>query len=233
MKFENRTKKKIAVKEKQEKILNQKVYLESIISSMTDTLIVINPDSTIRSVNKAALDLLGYEKDELIGQPIKKIFIHQKGGAETESRSILHEYFHKILEAGVAYNISLTFLTKYSNAIPVNFNGALMQENGKIIGIVGVARDMRWFTTIIRNLEQKESELKEGSKNLTRMRRAMLHIMDDLKSAKDGLIKALGVKTEFTGMVSHELRTPLTVIKEGASVLLDEVVGNINKEQKK
>ncbi len=40
------------------------------------------------------------------------------------------------------------------------------------------------------------------------------------------------MKTEFISTVSHELRTPLTTIKEFVSILLDEIPGNINKDQK-
>jgi len=39
------------------------------------------------------------------------------------------------------------------------------------------------------------------------------------------------IKSDFTGMVSHELRTPLSAIKEGVSVVLDKITGDINEEQ--
>ncbi len=46
------------IKGKEAEILKENAYAEGIISSMIDTLIVINPDETIRSVNKATLDFL-------------------------------------------------------------------------------------------------------------------------------------------------------------------------------
>ena len=233
MKLEGRTRKKIAFKEEQEDILDQRGYLESILSSMTDSLIVVNPDATLRSVNKAALDLLGYKEDELIGQPVKKIFLQE------EEESILHRYFQKIIVAGVAYNISLTFFSKQGKSIPVNFCGALMQQDGKIIGIVGVARDMRQTMAVISDLEKKDRELEERSKNLTRMQRAMLHMMDDLTIAKKEMEKVNKelqkldqLKSDFVSTVSHELRTPLTVTREAISQILDGVCGEINKAQK-
>src|SRR4030043_679235 len=232
MKLEGRTRKKIAFKEEQEDILDQRIYLKSILSSMTDSLIVVNPDATLRSVNKAALDLLGYKEDELIGQPVKKIFLQ-------EEESILHRYFQKIIVAGVAYNIGLTFFTKQGKSIPVNFSGALMQQEGKITGIVGVARDMRQIMAVISDLEKKDRELEERSKNLTRMQRAMLHMMDDLDIAKKEMEKANKelqkldqLKSDFVSTVSHELRTPLTVTREAISQVLDGVCGKINKAQK-
>ncbi|MFA5363495.1 MAG: PAS domain S-box protein [Candidatus Omnitrophota bacterium] len=193
MKFKGKTKKKITRKEEQGGISGQKVYLESIMSSMTDSLIVVNPDATLRSVNKAALELLGYEEGELIGHPVKKIFLQGEAKEEAikeEGRSALHKYFQKIIVAGVAYNIGLTFLTKQGKSIPINFSGALMQQDGKIVGIVGVARDMRQIMAVISDLEEKKRKLEESGENLTRMRRAMLYMMDDLVAAKRETEKA-------------------------------------------
>jgi PAS domain S-box-containing protein len=187
MKFKGRTRKKFTLKEKQEEILAQRVYLESIMSSMTDSLIVVNPDATLRLVNKAALDLLGYKEDELIGQPMKKIFLQEEG---EEERGILHKYFQKIITAGAAYDIGLTFLTKQGRSIPVNFSGAAMRQDGKITGIVGVARDMRQIMAIIGDLEEKEIKFEEHSKSLTRMQRAMLHMMGDLDIAQKEALQA-------------------------------------------
>jgi diguanylate cyclase (GGDEF)-like protein/PAS domain S-box-containing protein len=40
------------------------------------------------------------------------------------------------------------------------------------------------------------------------------------------------MKNDFISVVSHELRTPLTTMKEFISILLDEIPGKINSEQK-
>ena len=40
------------------------------------------------------------------------------------------------------------------------------------------------------------------------------------------------MKTEFISTVSHELRTPLTVIREGVSLVLDEMLGSVTAEQR-
>jgi PAS domain S-box-containing protein len=247
MRFEGRTRKKIALKEEQEENSAQKVYLESIMSSMTDSLIVVNPDATLRSVNRAALDLLDYKEEELIGQPVKNIFLQEEQEKQEEQEekeekeeSILHRYFERIITAGVAYNIGLTFLTKQGKAIPVNFSGAVMQQNGKIIGIVGVARDMRQIMAIISDLEAKKTELEEHSKNLTRMQRAMLHMMGDLdiarkeaEKAEKELKKVDQLKRDFISTVSHELRTPLAITKEGIRLILDRITGEISEKQEK
>jgi PAS domain S-box-containing protein len=225
MRAKGKTRKKIAFKEEQGDILGRIGYLESIMSSMTDALIVVNPDGTLRSANRATLDLLGYKKDELIGQPLTKIF-------SKEEENKLHNYLHEIIVPGVPHNIALSFLTKQDKAIPVNFSSALLQHDGKITGIVGVARDLHRIIEIINDLEEKD-------KNYGRMQKAMLHIMDDLdlskkemETANIELRKLDLLKSDFVSTVSHELRTPLTVTREAISQVLDGVHGEINKEQK-
>jgi hypothetical protein len=47
------------------------------------------------------------------------------------------------MTTGVADYIGLTFPSKHAEAIPVNMSCAVMPQEGKMIGIVGVARDMR------------------------------------------------------------------------------------------
>ena len=50
-----------------------KDYVDNIIGSMNDTLIVVDPDGKIRSVNRATCELLGYKEDELVGKDISLI----------------------------------------------------------------------------------------------------------------------------------------------------------------
>ncbi|MBF0123166.1 MAG: PAS domain S-box protein [Candidatus Omnitrophica bacterium] len=44
--------------------------------------------------------------------------------------------------------------------------------------------------------------------------------------------QAAAIKAAFISMVSHELRTPLGPIKEGASIILDGLVGDVSAEQR-
>lgn len=55
-------------------------YVDSILSSMNDAIIVTSTDGTIKRVNKATSHLLGYEESELIGNSIDFVFSAAKGG---------------------------------------------------------------------------------------------------------------------------------------------------------
>ncbi|HEX9439903.1 MAG TPA: PAS domain-containing protein, partial [Roseiflexaceae bacterium] len=54
-----------------------KAYVDNIIESMIDPLIVVEPDATIRIVNRAALALAGYRMEELVGQPLSILFVEE------------------------------------------------------------------------------------------------------------------------------------------------------------
>jgi len=203
------------------KLFNEKTYSQGIINSVVDSLVVVNLDGRIKLLNKAILNLLGYKEAELIGQSVKKIFLE-----EQEGRDNLPSYIQEIIKSGIVHNVGLSLVTKQGKRIPVNFSGEMMLQDGKINSIVGVARDMRQIMSIIHDLEEKKFELEVRSKNLIRMQRAMLHMMNDLQEASYA-------KGQFTSMVSHELRTPLSAIKEGVAVVLDRIIGDINDEQSK
>ncbi len=55
-----------------------KDYLDSVINNMMDCLIVVGHDGIIKTVNQTVLNLLGYTKDELLGQSIEIVFSDRK-----------------------------------------------------------------------------------------------------------------------------------------------------------
>jgi PAS domain S-box-containing protein len=119
-----------------------KSYVDNIINSMLDTLIVVDAEAKISMVNKSTLDLLGYEKKELIGKPINKIV------AEESSRSSV---IKQLISEDAIGNIEKTYLTKDGHNIPVLFSGAAMHtDNDELQGIVCVARDI---------IERKQAEV--------------------------------------------------------------------------
>jgi len=52
------------------------------------------------------------------------------------------------------------------------------------------------------------------------------------KKAEEKLKEAMELKLKFVSMVSHELRTPLTAIKEGISIVLSGIAGELEERQK-
>ena len=59
-----------ALKRSGQEVLSAKNFTENIIESMTDLLVVADATATIQRANSAASTILGFDKDEVIGQPL-------------------------------------------------------------------------------------------------------------------------------------------------------------------
>ncbi len=121
-------------------------YVDNIINNMSDSLIVLTPDLTIKTANHATLSLLRFSKEELEGRPFRTIFSH-------DEKAIVDSLFHGFLEGKVVANIE-AFYTGYNELpIPVLFSASpLYLPDGTLQGISCMARDI--------------SELKEQRDNL-------------------------------------------------------------------
>jgi len=116
-------------------------YVDNIIKSMVDMLIVVNPDTSIQTVNEATLALLGYQEDELIGKPLRIIFAVDED--EEEKDLFKRSGIEDLIQKGSIRNIERTCVIKDGRKIPVLFSGSVMRDNeGEIQGIVCVARDI-------------------------------------------------------------------------------------------
>ena len=51
-----------------------KDYVDNILKSMVDALVVMTPKGKIETVNQAACDLLGYKPEELVGKPVSILY---------------------------------------------------------------------------------------------------------------------------------------------------------------
>lgn len=124
-----------------------KNYVDNIIRSMMDSLIVVNPDGTIGTVNRATLQLLGYEEHELVGQHISMLFPQKQQPLFGDTYGEFSQ--NNPLELGeVAYR------TKDGRAIPILFSEAILRdENGHILGVACVGKDMT-------KLKQTEEQLR-------------------------------------------------------------------------
>ncbi|MFH0787071.1 MAG: PAS domain S-box protein, partial [Pseudomonadota bacterium] len=125
-------------------------YVEDIIQTMPDTLVVVNPDSTIRTVNQAVLDLLGYEEQELVGKPLTLILEEEKQGMPSASG------MEELIKKAPFQNSEQTFLAKDGKEIFILLNCALIKDKqGNIDRMIFTGRD-------ISERKQAEEALKES-----------------------------------------------------------------------
>jgi len=63
-----------ALRKSEKQLKETKEYLDNIIESSADAVVVVDMDGTVRSWNKAAEDYMGYAADEVIGSSNRKFF---------------------------------------------------------------------------------------------------------------------------------------------------------------
>jgi two-component system, sensor histidine kinase len=111
-------------------------YIQNIVRSITESLIVLDLKGTITMVNKATLDWLGYTEEEILGQRVSVVL-----GEEDDMLGLVST--RDFMRTGMVSNVEKTFRTKTGDEIPVLFSCSVMRQgNGKLQAIVCVALDI-------------------------------------------------------------------------------------------
>ncbi|MEW6289643.1 MAG: PAS domain S-box protein [Thermodesulfobacteriota bacterium] len=135
-------------------------YVDNIIGSMNDTLVVLDSDTRISSVNKATCELLGYQENELVGSDMHKIL-------PTEERFFSESGFVRVLAGEKIVNLEIDYLAKDNTMVPMLFSATVLKDKaGEIEGVVGIARDITERRKAEEALRQSEWELRQLSAQL-------------------------------------------------------------------
>jgi PAS domain S-box-containing protein len=166
-------------------------YMDSILQSMTDTLIVIGSDATIQTVNLATLYLLGYEESELVEKPIKWVITEEEQKLDLFSGTGLE----KLIKKGSVQGIEMTYTAKKGQQIPMLFSSSVMEDKeGTFKGIVCVAQD-------ITERKQAEDALRESEERW----RSLTEDSPDLIFTLDSDLKIQFANNPFHGFTVEEL----------------------------
>lgn len=106
----------------------------------------------------------------------------------------------------------------------------IRRENRPVSSVLSTGKKV--FTTaycVLRDKSRLPCAITASPVNFGGKMIGVIMIARDISKEKE----ADKMKNEFISTVSHELRTPLTVIKEGVSLILEDVVGTTSVEQKK
>ena len=110
-----------------------KDYVDGIIKSMGDSLVVASPEGRILTVNVATCRMLGYAESELIGQPLTMLFA-QDSGVHVNAEPA---------DGNTVSDVESVYLAKDGRKIPISFSRAALQlDSSRAQGTVCVAKDM-------------------------------------------------------------------------------------------
>jgi PAS domain S-box-containing protein len=194
-----------------------KNYVDSIIGSMNDTLVVVNPDAKIRSVNKATCDLLRYREKELVGQQFSLIV--SEGDTLFSSSG-----FMTLLGGEAIVNREVSYIKKSGERIPVLFSASILKnKEGDVLGAVGIARDISERIQSEKALQQSERKLRFLSYRLLtaqeeERRRLSIELHDELGQSLMVLIQKV-----------RAIQRNLVREQDGLNRACEETIGYINE----
>ena len=132
-----------------------RAYAESLIKNAPDPVFVSDLEGKILEANDAVSELLGFRRDEVVEQSLSRFI------SEEETREFTAA-LREVVERGVTRNARLTPRAATGEVIPTSLNASALRDvDGKVIGAIGVLRDMREYEGVVRDLEQSKTELQE------------------------------------------------------------------------
>lgn len=151
-------------------LVASKAYTESIIQNFLDTLVVVDAEAKIQTVNPATCRLLGYTEEELKGQPVSMIFAEEE---EEEEVKRLFQFFREPEKAETPHpqdtirNREFTYKTKDGQLVPMLFNASMLtDEMGNVIGVVAGAKNITEIRQAQEALRKTEDKFRNVIENI-------------------------------------------------------------------
>jgi len=182
---------------------------ERLFKDNPEAAVYVNSDFRILDINPRFSQLFGYFLNEVEGKRIDNVVVPKDlvgEGEMLDKKALEGHFYHETIRK-----------KKDGSLVPVSISVAPIAVEGKIIGSVGLYRDITERKQMEKKLEEYSQHLEELVEKRTRK----------LKETQEQLLKAerLAVIGEVAAMVGHDLRNPLTGIA-GATYFLKTKLGS-------
>jgi PAS domain S-box-containing protein len=168
-------------------------FLARVIDSSVDAIVSSDMSGRVLIFNRAAARIFGYEPADVVGRlNVERLYPH--GVARQVMRKI------RSPEHGGPYRLEdyrVDMMGSRGETIPVNISAALIMDNDKPIGSVGIFTDVRDKLRMEARLSSAQRELREQEKSLA--------------------------LAELAGTTAHELNQPLTGVIGYAELLMRQI----------
>jgi PAS domain S-box-containing protein len=135
-----------------------KEYVDSLLASMVDGLLVIDAAGRVERVNPGLLALLGCEARDVIGRPAAELFAEGKDGLDAQ-------VLEPARRSGAVREVELHLVERSGAQIPVSLSAGLLPAQGAAEPpIVCIAADERRRKSIERALQQAREAAEASSR---------------------------------------------------------------------
>ena len=160
------------------------------LQSIGDAVIATDAQGHITFMNAMAETLTGWDASEALGKHLDKVFVI----VNEQSRATVESPVEKVLRQGttVALANHTVLIRKDHSELSIDDSGApIRKDDGTILGVVLVFRDLSDRYRLERELVLKTERLEEADRR----------------------------KNEFLSMLAHELRNPLAPLRNGIEII--------------
>jgi PAS domain S-box-containing protein len=134
------------VEERTRELNEARLYLQNIINSMGEALLILDPEGQITSANPMAYRMLGYPESELEGMSIGDVFEEE---SDTEADAFMGTWLEALIRSGALPSIEARFITSEGKRVPILFSRtAITDESGTLLTIICIAKNMTGYQKI-------------------------------------------------------------------------------------
>ncbi len=189
-----------------------------LVKTSPDLIFILDYSGKVILINEAAKNYFEYLPEEMKGKYFLE-FINK------EDSSIVNTSLNKILSEKKTIKFKTNFLKKYGQLFPVELSCTTITEKKKIIGLIGVGKDLS-------EKFRYESELQKIKPKLTEINR-LLSIERARISPQKSVVEELNrLKFDFISGISHEFRTTLaSIIGFSETIVSDPDITESMKEE--
>lgn len=208
-----------------ERLKLNKLQYESLFEWAADGILIGNPEGIVINCNKSICQISGYNRDEIIGYNITKLF-----NPEELERKPLD---YKTIGKGESLLAERELLRKDKKIVIIEMNTRRVAD-GRLQTYVRDISDRIMAQKQIKEqneeLIQAEEELKATNNELLLLTEKLIEQRESLKIAKEKAEESDQLKSAFLANMSHEIRTPMNGIIGFAQMLK---IGNYPMEKQR